>query len=125
MDIYIYCSILNTQIVYEAFIRIYGGRDGYRDEMFSSYNYVFRYLITQGVSGNMSTERVSEKNFVSTLILCVLLGGLGVHRFYVGKVGTGIFMLLTLGGLGIWALVDLIRIAIQKFEDGDGAVIKA
>ena len=73
----------------------------------------------------MSTERVSEKNFVSTLILCVLLGGLGGHRFYVGKVGTGIFMLLTLGGLGIWALVDLIRIAIQKFEDGDGAVIKA
>ena len=73
----------------------------------------------------MSTERVSEKNFVSTLILCVLLGGLGVHRFYVGKIGTGIFMLLTLGGLGIWALVDLIRIAIQKFEDGDGAVIKA
>ena len=73
----------------------------------------------------MSTERVSEKNFVSTLILCVLLGGLGVHRLYVGKVGTGIFMLLTLGGLGIWALVDLIRIAIQKFEDGDGAVIKA
>ena len=68
---------------------------------------------------------MSEKNFVSTLILCVLLGGLGVHRFYVGKVGTGIFMLLTLGGLGIWALVDLIRIAIQKFEDGDGAVIKA
>ena len=73
----------------------------------------------------MSPERVSEKNFVSTLILCVLLGGLGVHRFYVGKVGTGIFMLLTLGGLGISALVDLIRIAIQKFEDGDGAVIKA
>ena len=125
MHIYIYCSILNTQIVYEAFIRIYGGRDGYRDEMFSSYNYVFRYLITQGVSGNMSTERVSEKNFVSTLILCVLLGGLGVHRFYVGNVGTGIFMLLTLDVLGIWALVDVIRIAIQKFEDGDGAVIKA
>jgi len=34
-------------------------------------------------------------------------------------------MLLTLGGLGIWALIDLIKIAIQKFEDGDGAVIKA
>ena len=73
----------------------------------------------------MSTERVSEKSFVSTLVLCLLLGGLGVHRFYVGKVGTGIFMLLTLGGLGIWALIDLIRIAIQKFEDGEGAVIKA
>ena len=73
----------------------------------------------------MSTENVSEKSFVATLILCLLLGGFGVHRFYVGKVGTGVLMLLTLGGLGIWALLDLIRIAIQKFEDGDGAVIKA
>mgnify|MGYP001231389797 FL=1 len=73
----------------------------------------------------MSTERVSEKSFVSTLILCLLLGGLGVHRFYVGKVGTGIIMLMTLGGLGIWTLIDLIRIAVQRFTDSDGAVIKA
>tara|TARA_B100001146_G_C15829488_1_gene284419 strand:- start:99 stop:338 length:240 start_codon:yes stop_codon:yes gene_type:complete len=73
----------------------------------------------------LSTERVSEKSFVSTLILCLLLGGLGVHRFYVGKVGTGIIMLMTLGGLGIWTLIDLIRIAVQKFTDSDGAVIKA
>ena len=73
----------------------------------------------------MSTENVSEKSFVATLILCLLLGGLGVHRFYVGKVGTGILMLLTLGGLGIWSLIDVIVIAMQKFKDGDGAVIKA
>ena len=73
----------------------------------------------------LSTERVSEKSFVSTLILCLLLGGLGVHRFYVGKVGTGIIMLMTLGGLGIWTLIDLIRIAVQRFTDSDGAVIKA
>ncbi len=73
----------------------------------------------------MSTEQTSGKNFVATLILCILLGGLGVHRFYVGKVGTGIIMLLTLGGLGIWQLIDIIRIAIQKFKDSDGAVIKA
>ena len=72
----------------------------------------------------MSTEQTSGKNFVATLILCILLGGLGVHRFYVGKVGTGIIMLLTLGGLGIWQLIDIIRIAIQKFKDSDGAVIK-
>tara|TARA_Y100000588_G_scaffold145440_1_gene159292 strand:- start:170 stop:391 length:222 start_codon:yes stop_codon:yes gene_type:complete len=73
----------------------------------------------------MSTENVSEKSFVATLILCLLLGGFGVHRFYVGKVGTGIPMLLTLGGLGIWQLIDLIVIAIQKFKDADGALIKA
>ena len=73
----------------------------------------------------MSTEQTSGKSFVATLILCILLGGLGVHRFYVGKMGTGILMLLTLGGLGIWKLIDIIRIAIQKFKDSDGAVIKA
>ena len=67
----------------------------------------------------------SEKSFVATLLLCVLLGVFGVHRFYVGKVGTGIIQLLTLGGLGIWALVDLIMIATQTFKDSDGLPIKA
>ncbi len=73
----------------------------------------------------MATENVSEKAFVATLILCLLGGGFGVHRFYVGKTGTGIVMLLTLGGLGIWTLIDLIKIATQKFTDSDGAVIKS
>ena len=68
---------------------------------------------------------ISQKSFVTTLILCVLLGGLGVHRFYVGKTGTGILMLLTLGGLGIWTLIDLIVIAVQHFKDSEGLVIKA
>lgn len=67
----------------------------------------------------------SEKGFVPTLLLCLLLGGLGIHRFYVGKVGTGILMLLTLGGLGIWALIDLIMIAVGSFKDKDGLLIKA
>ena len=66
----------------------------------------------------------SEKSFVATLILCILLGGLGVHRFYVGKTGTGIIQLLTLGGLGIWALIDIIMIATQKFTDSEGLLIK-
>ena len=66
----------------------------------------------------------SDKNFVAVLLLCFFLGVLGVHRFYVGKVGTGIIQLLTLGGLGIWALIDLIMIAVGNFKDKQGLVIK-
>ena len=65
-----------------------------------------------------------EKGFVPTRLLCFFLGGLGVHRFYVGKVGTGILMLLTLGGLGIWTIIDFVTIAIGKFTDAQGNVIK-
>ena len=67
---------------------------------------------------------MSEKNFVATLLLAILLGGLGVHRFYVGKIGTGIVMLLTFGGLGIWSLIDIIMIAVGNFKDRSGLPIK-
>ena len=67
----------------------------------------------------------SEKNFVATLLLCLLLGYLGIHRFYVGKIGTGILQIITIGGLGIWVLIDLIMIAIGKFTDKGGLPIVA
>ena len=73
----------------------------------------------------METNGKSEKGFVPALLLCLLLGGLGVHRFYVGKIGTGILMLVTLGGFGIWALIDLIVIAVGSFKDKNGLVLKA
>jgi TM2 domain-containing membrane protein YozV len=56
--------------------------------------------------------------------MCFFVGFLGVHRFYVGKVGTGILMLLTFGGFGIWALVDFIMILMGKFTDKHGNVIR-
>jgi len=67
----------------------------------------------------------SSKGFVPTLLLCFFFGVLGVHRFYVGKVGTGILQLLTLGGLGIWALIDFIMIVVGSFTDKQGNFIKA
>lgn len=54
------------------------------------------------------TTAYRQKSFVTTWLLSLFLGGLGIDRFYLGKVGTGILKLVTFGGLGVWALVDLI-----------------
>ena len=62
----------------------------------------------------------SDKRRFPVLILCLLFGVFGVHRFYVGKTISGIFQLITIGGMGIWMLVDLIIIAFGEFTDGDG-----
>lgn len=70
-------------------------------------------------------NRVSPKGFVPTILLCFFLGTLGVHRFYVGKIGTGILQLITFGGLGIWTLVDFIMIVTGNFTDSDDVPIKA
>jgi len=51
------------------------------------------------------------KNWFVALVLSFFLGGLGVDRFYLGCIGTGVIKLLTLGGLGIWAIIDFIRLA--------------
>ena len=66
----------------------------------------------------------SDRSFVAALLFAVLVGWLGVHRFYVGKVGTGILMLLTLGGFGIWQLIDIIFIAVGRFTDRQGRPLR-
>lgn len=68
----------------------------------------------------MTTVNKSTKSGWIALLLGVFLGVFGVHRFYVGKIGTGLLMLITLGGFGIWLLTDLIVIISNKFEDKQG-----
>lgn len=59
----------------------------------------------------------SDKSRTVALALCVPLGWIGAHRFYVGKIGTGLLQLCTLGGFGLWYLYDLILIASGQFRD--------
>lgn len=70
-----------------------------------------------------SAQDVSNRKILPAFLMCFFLGILGIHRFYVGKIPTGVLQILTLGGLGIWAFIDLIILACGKFKDGQGATI--
>lgn len=69
-------------------------------------------------------EVVSDKSKGVAAVLAFFLGAFGIHRFYVGKIGTGILWLVTLGFGGIGALVDFIMILCGSFKDKNGAVLK-
>ncbi len=73
-------------------------------------------------SSTQSVEGINTK-WIVTLLLCIFLGNLGVHRFYNHKIATGILMLITLGGLGVWTLIDLIFIIVGHFKDSRGCRI--
>jgi hypothetical protein len=63
---------------------------------------------------------ISPHSRTVAAVLCFFFGVLGVHRFYVGKVGTGILQILTAGGFGLWALIDFIVILVGGFRDKNG-----
>lgn len=80
------------------------------------------------VNGGLRRDEVdpnkSDKDWLTTLLLCFFLGGFGIHRFYTGHMGTAIIQLLTCGGCGIWALIDFITIAMGSFKDDQGKTVK-
>ena len=86
-----------------------------------------RAPVTAGANQRLTVDQsgnpVSPSSRLVAFLLCLFLGGLGIHRFYVGKAGTGIAMIFTLGGLGIWALIDLIMIAVGSFRDKENRLL--
>jgi TM2 domain-containing membrane protein YozV len=74
------------------------------------------------------TQEISPKSRLATTLLCILpayfVAVAGIHRFYLGKIGTGILMLITLGGVGIWTLIDFIMAVAGVMKDKEGRVIK-
>lgn len=66
-----------------------------------------------------TNSEYSSKSWLVTLLLLIFLGGLGIHRFYVGKIGTGILWLFTAGLFGIGCIIDLIMVVTMNFTDSE------
>jgi TM2 domain-containing membrane protein YozV len=68
----------------------------------------------------LKSDSQSQNQWIVVLLLAFFLGFIGAHRFYVGKNGTGILMILTVGGIGLWVLYDLIIIITGNFKTKQG-----
>ncbi len=74
-------------------------------------------------SQNMMRHQVTKSKLIA-LLLCIFLGYIGIHRFYAGKIGTGVFYFFTGDLFGIGWIIDIFEVAIGKFKDSYGLPIK-
>lgn len=85
---------------------------------------VVNNVISNNVGGPAYVKMVSSKSKGTALVLCILLGYLGAHYFYVGRAGKGILYFLTAGLFGIGWIIDIISIATGSFKDNLGLPLK-
>lgn len=71
----------------------------------------------------LDNPNTSDKSWLVTLLFCIFFGYIGIHRFYNGKIGTGIIWLITGGLFGVGYIIDLILIATFNFKDADGHIL--
>lgn len=67
---------------------------------------------------------ISDKDWLVTLLLCIFLGYLGIHRFYTNNIAIGVLQLCTGGGCGVWWIIDAIMLITGNYKDGEGRYVK-
>jgi len=70
-----------------------------------------------------ATAGESDKNWALTFCLSLCLGSFGADRFYLNSIGLGLLKLVSLGGLGVWWLLDILLLLFGKMRDGDGGLV--
>lgn len=76
-------------------------------------------LYSKERKGNLMVK-TPKKSYLTALLLSIFVGGFGVDRFYVGHIGLGLAKLFTLGGCGVWYLIDIILFATRQVKDAQG-----
>lgn len=73
----------------------------------------------------LKNKPIGRRKLIIALLLSIFVGTLGIDRFYMGRILSGVLKLLTFGGLGIWWLIDLILIATNNLQDGEGKYLQS